>query len=230
MERRHVRHVRRIALGSMLLSIILYPAVRGADHEWYRGRHDVQMTRTDQRRAHAFSSHGILYPLDFVYTRAGVTPPVAVPVSPADIPPPYRSLLAHENDMTPTLEQHFGGRVTLRVLSSFSKGSSYFRRVLLAHEYSGRPVEMGATRVKLEVFSPKIRAQILRNEIPLGRLLRDGGVEFKSRPRLYLAITPNPEMMGVFWMREPRTLYGRQTEIIQGATKIGDIIEVLPLV
>ena len=54
--------------------------------------------------------------------------------------------------------------------------------------------------------------------------------------RLHLAgfelasITPNAEMMGVFWMREPRTLYGRQTEIIQRGTRIGDIIEVLPLV
>ena len=43
-------------------------------------------------------------------------------------------------------------------------------------------------------------------------------------------ITPNPEMMGVFWMREPRTLYGRQTEVIHHGAKIGDIVEVLPLV
>ena len=36
--------------------------------------------------------------------------------------------------------------------------------------------------------------------------------------------------MGVFWMREPRTLYGRRTEIFQRGTKIGDIVEVLPLI
>ena len=41
---------------------------------------------------------------------------------------------------------------------------------------------------------------------------------------------PNPEMMGVFWMREPRVLYGRRTEIIRRGRKIGDIVEVLPLV
>ena len=36
-------------------------------------------------------------------------------------------------------------------------------------------------------------------------------------------------MMGVFWMREPRTLYGRQTEVSLAGKKIGDIVEILPL-
>jgi hypothetical protein len=31
-------------------------------------------------------------------------------------------------------------------------------------------------------------------------------------------------------MREPKTLYGRRTEMIQNGAKIGDIVEVLPLV
>ena len=33
-----------------------------------------------------------------------------------------------------------------------------------------------------------------------------------------------------FRMREPRALYGRQTEVTLGGTKFGDIVEVLPLV
>jgi hypothetical protein len=37
-------------------------------------------------------------------------------------------------------------------------------------------------------------------------------------------------MMGVFWMREPRPLYGRRTEVILDGEKFGDIVEVLPLV
>ena len=66
--------------------------------------------------------------------------------------------------------------------------------------------------------------------MPLGRILRDGGVDFTSVPREFFAVEPNPEMMGVFWMREPRTLYGRRTEMIRNGAKIGDIVEVLPLV
>jgi hypothetical protein len=132
--------------------------------------------------------------------------------------------------MTLTLEAHFGGRVTLRALSTFRERRSYFRRVLLVQEYSARPVEMGAIRIDLTAFRPAIRAQILGNRVPLGRLLRDGGVDYKSLPKVFLAVTPNPEMMGVFWMREPRTLYGRQTEMTLDGRKIGDIVEILPLV
>ena len=177
----------------------------------------------------AGSKKGALYPLDIVYAQAGINPPRARVVGPDDIPPPYRSLLVHERDMTLTLEAHFGGRVALRALSTFSKGRSYFRRVLLVQEYSGRPVAMGAIRIDVGVFEPRLRARILRNQVPLGRLLRDGGVDYRSRPRVFLAVTPNSEMMGVFWMRETRTLWGRQTEVTLAGKKIGDIVEILPL-
>ena len=173
---------------------------------------------------------GILYPLDLVYARAGVDLPRARTVAPHEIPLPYRALLVHESDMTLTLERHFGGRVVLRSLSTFTIGEWYFRRVLLVQERSGRPVEMGAIRMKLGVFSARIRRQILANQIPLGRILRDGKVEYTSRPCAFLSVMPNGEMMGAFWMREPSPLYGRRTEMYQQGAKIGDIVEVLPLV
>ena len=79
------------------------------------------------------------------------------------IPQPYRSLLVHQRDMTLTLEAHFGGRVVLRPLSTFVSGPWYYRRVLLAQEYSGRPVEMGAIRMKLAALPRKVQAEIRRN-------------------------------------------------------------------
>ena len=191
-----------------------------------RSRRATRGTRT----AHRASSHNMLYPLDVVYHRAGVEMPAVNIVSPYEIPMPYRALLVHEDDMTITLERHFGGRVVLRALSTFTSGAWYSRRVLLVQEYSGRPVEMGAIRMKLDAFGARLKKQILRNEVPLGRILRDSGFKYVSHAMAFLAITPNPEMMGVFWMREPRTLYGRRTEIVRDGTRIGDIVEILPLV
>ncbi len=185
----------------------------------------TQGTRVPTRRS---SSLNPLYPLDIVYRRAGVELPGMKIVAPHQIPMPYRSLLVHEDDMTITLERHFGGRVVLRALSTFMHGAWYFRRVLLVQEYSGRPVEMGAIRMKLNAFGARLKKQILENEVPLGRILRDGSFKYISQARAFLAITPNPEMMGVFWLREPRTLYGRRTEIVRDGNKIGDIVEVLP--
>jgi chorismate-pyruvate lyase len=171
-----------------------------------------------------------LYPLDIAYTRAGVEPPAATAIAPGRIPQPYRSLLVHQNDMTLTLEAHFGGRVVLRPLTTFTVGAWYYRRVLLAQEYSGRPVEMGAIRMKLSALPRKVQAEIRRNQVPLGRLLRDAGVDFTSVPREFFAVVPNGEMMGVFWMREEKTLYGRRTEVMLDGRAIGDIVEILPLV
>jgi hypothetical protein len=132
--------------------------------------------------------------------------------------------------MTLTLERHFGGPVIVRPLATLRRGHWYVRRVLLAQAYSGKPVEMGAIRISVKGFAERLQRQIFANEIPLGRLLRDAGVAFESRPRSFFAITPNAEMMGVFWMREPRILYGRRTEVFVDAEKIGDIVEILPLV
>ena len=171
-----------------------------------------------------------LHPLDIAYTRAGLEPPAATPIAPDAIPQPYRSLLVHQRDMTLTLEAHFGGRVVLRPLATFTIGPWYYRRVLLAQEYSGRPVEMGAIRMKLAALPRKVQVEIRRNRVPLGRLLRDAGVDFTSMPREFFEVVPNPEMMGVFWMREPKMLYGRRTEVLLDGRAIGDIVEILPLV
>ena len=103
---------------------------------------------------------GLLYPLDLVYERAGIAAPEVAEVAPEEIPPPYRSLLVHRDDMTPTLERHFGGRVVLRPLSVFTSGGSYFRRVLLVSEYAGQPVEMGAIRMELDAFDAPVRRKI----------------------------------------------------------------------
>src|SRR4051812_42910558 len=117
------------------------------------------------------SSNGVLFPLDFVYARCGVAMPDVEVIEPDSIPQPYRKLLVHTSDMTLTLERHFGGRVALRTLVTFSTKRWYFRRVLLVQEETGRPVEMGAIRIKFTGFSDRIRQQILGNDVPLGRLL-----------------------------------------------------------
>lgn len=172
----------------------------------------------------------LLYPLDVVYRSAGIAMPRAREVTPDDIPHPYRGLLSHRSDMTQVLERHYGGTIIVRALSTSQRGRWYTRRVLLVQEYSGRPVEMGAIRIALDVFSIRVRAAIVKGHLPLGRIMRDAALDYHSRPSAFFEITPNSDMMGVFWMREPRPLYGRQTEVTLGGTKFGDIVEVLPLV
>jgi hypothetical protein len=189
----------------------------------------TQQIQWDGTRAPA-SANGILYPLDALYARAGIAGPIVKRTTAGRIPPPYHGLLVHQDEMTSTLERHFGGPLTVRVLSSFSRGRSYFRRVLLVVKSTGRPVAMGAVRLRLDVFRPTIRARILSEQVPLGRVMRDAGIMYRSRPTAFFQVTPNAEMMGVFWMPEPETMYGRQTQVTLGDARIGDIVEILPLV
>ncbi len=183
-----------------------------------------------RKRRSVGPANGILYPLDLLYAQAGIACPAVKRTTADRIPRPYDKLLVHENEMTSTLERHFGGRVAVRVLSTCTKGRSYFRRVLLVMESSGRPVAMGAVRMTLDAFSARIRARILRQREPLGRILRDAGIDYGSHPTAFFQVTPNSDLLGVFWMPEPLTLYGRQTRMTLGEAKIGDIVELLPLV
>jgi len=185
-------------------------------------------SRQPPPRRHDAGASRLLYPLDVVYKSAGIAMPAARQVAPEAIPHPYRGLLSHRSDMTQVLERHYGGSILVRALSTSQRGRWYMRRVLLVQEYSGRPVEMGAIRITLDAFSARVRAEILKGRLPLGRIMRDAALDYHSRPRAFFEITPNSDMMGVFWMREPRALYGRQTEVTLGGTKFGDIVEVLP--
>lgn len=187
----------------------------------------VPKTRVTGRRS--ASADDLLFPLNVLYERSGVAPLKVRRISAGKIPLPYRTLLDHENSMTSTLERHSGGRLGLRTLSTRMTSTGYFRRVLLVRSDTGQPLAMGAARINLAALLPKVRARILLNADPLGRVLHGEGVDYISRPQAFLAVTPNQEMMGVFWMRDPQTLFGRRTEMIHQGRKIGDVVEILPL-
>jgi chorismate-pyruvate lyase len=185
--------------------------------------------KTARRPSARTGASGLLYPLDLACTRAGTAIPQVKVVSPHGIPQPYRSLLVHDAEMTLTLERHFDDRAILRPISTFSSGTFYFRRVLLARASSGRPIAMGAIRIRLDAFSQRLRTKILARQIPLGRILRENRFTYSSKVMAFLSITPTPEIMGIFWMRESRVLYGRRSEIFRDNVKIADVVEVLPL-
>ena len=67
--------------------------------------------------------------LDF-YQRGGVAPPELLPIDGADMPEPYRKLLVHADDMTPTLEHFHGQRIHLRMVNREAVSYTHLR----AHE------------------------------------------------------------------------------------------------
>jgi len=192
-------------------------------------RTKITLNRTASRRPSVrVSSNGLLYPLDRVCTRAAAAMPRMTVISQDKVPQPYEALLAHDSDMTRTLERYVGDRAVLRPLSMFLSGASYFRRVLLVQESSGRPAALGAIRVRLDSFAPGLRARILEGRVPLGRILLENRFAYTSKVRALFAVEPTPEIMGMFWMPKSKVLYGRRNEMFCDKTKIADIVEILP--
>ena len=123
----------------------------------------------------------IAYPLDDFYAQAGLPLPSIEAVPGDEVPEPYKTLLVHQDDMTPTLEKFHGDALHLRVLRRQQRDDFYFREVVLVTDKDETPVEFGAIKINLALFSPTARQQILAERLPLGHILaRDG---FNGRQR-----------------------------------------------
>src|SRR3954467_137358 len=91
------------------------------------------------------------------YAAARVKAPKLLPVNGVDIPQPYRALLVHDGDMTPTLENFHRGSLHLQVLRTRCEGDKYSREVVLRVDGSEKPVEFGAIEIDLSIFTPDAR-------------------------------------------------------------------------
>jgi len=83
------------------------------------------------------------------------------------VPEPYKTLLVHLDDMTPTLEKFHHRPIHLQVLGRRRAGDDYFREVVLRLDGTNEPVEFGAIKIHLALFPKEAREQILK---AVGRL------------------------------------------------------------
>ncbi|MFN3169036.1 MAG: hypothetical protein ACE37H_18470 [Phycisphaeraceae bacterium] len=180
------------------------------------------MSPTDSRAA------DILYPLSaFADDQAdGVT--CAGILEAEELPQPYRTLLAHDRDMTGTLETYFKQPMGLKVFSKHTDGDSLFRQVVLLGEDDQKPKEFGAIRIDLSAFDRETRAVVAACGVPLGRVLREHGVAYVSNPSAYLKVEPNALLCRAL-QTTTGPLYGRKNELTTpDGRAIAQIVEILP--
>ena len=89
------------------------------------------------------------YPLDEFYALAKRELPGIEQIEGEAVPQPYRQLLVHTDDMTPTLEKFYDERIYLNVISRQTRGDFYFREVILLTQRTRTPVEFGAIKMNL---------------------------------------------------------------------------------
>jgi hypothetical protein len=171
----------------------------------------------------------LVHPLDEFYAHAGQTLPPLNQVDGAAVPEPCKSLLVHQNDMTPTLEKFYGRDLHLQVLGRRRKGDVYFREVVLRLDGSNRAVEFGAIKINLALFTPATREKILHEHLPLGHILAEDAVPHASRPRAYLRLASDKLINEVLGLTGAHVLYGRRNTLFDPQQRpLAEIVEILP--
>lgn len=172
----------------------------------------------------------ILALLATFYPPGGEDPPSeAAVVDPDDVPEPYRRLLVHQRDMTSTLAAYHEDEIGLRVLDRVLGRETLARHVVLESRRTGRAVEYGASRIRLDAVDDQARRQILEGRIPLGGILKTLGFKYGNCPRGYFAVRSNDLIDRVFRLESPRWLFGRCNCLSDPHNRvIAEVVEVLP--
>ena len=171
----------------------------------------------------------LAHPLDEFYAQMGLTLPPLQQVDGEAVPQPYRQLLVHRDDMTPTLEKFHGRDIHLRLLGRRRKGSGYFREVVLLLDGTDQPVEFGAIKIYLDRFGAEARRQILEEQRPLGHILHECGVKHRSRPKAFLRLASDHFINDALQLTGANVLYGRRNTLYDPQDRpLAEIVEILP--
>lgn len=149
-------------------------------------------------------------------------------IEPQEIEEPYRGLLFHERDMTSTLAAFHGEAIGLTVLQERQVEGAYLREVLLSA--GEKPVEYGLIEVLLENFEESLQARILSGKEPLGGILNESGLGYRSRPQGFLRIRREDFAPDFFPSLGGNFLFGRYNALLDARDRVlARILEILPL-
>jgi len=188
---------------------------------------------SSSRRAEApFAPRAIfsnIHPLDEFYAARGEALPAIGRVAAEELPEPYHWLLAHEGDMTSRLESFHRDKIHIELLARQTVENEYFREVALRLDKSGKAVEFGAIKIVLDLFPAEAQQEILRERLPLGKILTAFGVVFRSQPRAFLRVESDAFIRRTLELRETHFLYGRRNTLVDAWSRpLAEIVEILP--
>ncbi len=171
----------------------------------------------------------LLYPLNEFYGEAGLTLPAAARINGREMPEPYRGLLVHDRDMTPTLEGAYAQKMNLRVLKYALDDEIFSRQIVLIPEGGGVPVVFGAIKIYLDQFPTAARDLVLERRLPLGTILETQGIRHFSRPDAFFEVEADPTINEALEIEGAGKLYGRRNILGNGTgRKLAQVLEILP--
>jgi len=171
----------------------------------------------------------LLMPLLYFYNQDELPLPRVEFMDGAAMPLPWRSLLVHTSDMTPTLRNHHRSVITLEVIQAEMSADYVMRQVVLHRESDNTPVEYGAIGIQLEGFPEKVKQLIREGHQPLGGILESEGIPHQSAPRAWFSIEADEHTSELLRVAPGTLLYGRCNALTHpGGIVFADIVEILP--
>lgn len=138
-----------------------------------------------------------------------------------------RKLLVHNHHMTVTLESHYGGLVSVKVLKRALVGDCYTREIELTCAGSPKPVLHGVVRIHLHFCKPDVRDLILGEKVPLGRILIHHGI--LTRIELVGLLRVDPQIGADPWFpAQAESAPGRLAVIHCDGQPAIELLEVVP--
>ena len=169
-----------------------------------------------------------LFPLEALYAGIRQNSPPFVEIPETEIPQPQRQLLAHSNDMTPTLESFYRQNIALNVLHK-TVTDEYLHRMVTLDCENDEPVLFGAICIHLLQFPEPIRSKTLACRQPLGSILRDHPLPHSSEPLFFFRVLSDAVINRAFGMTQSRWLFGRLNRLLlPDGQPLVEVVEILP--
>lgn len=184
---------------------------------------------TPESPMHVMTDLKLLRPLSDFYEQSGLSLPAANIIEGGEMPEPYRNILVHDSDMTPTLETAYGQTIHLHVLKHSLRDNVFSRQVLLVLEDDQTAVEFGGIKIYFDYLPEEAKRLVLEERQPLGTILRTQRVPHESHPSAYLSLTADSIMCKAFRLTKPRVVYGRCNVLSDPSRNvIAQVVEILP--
>lgn len=148
-------------------------------------------------------------------------------LSPEDMPPTFRQLLAHDRHMTLAVESFHGCLVNVVVLDSRRTENHYIRKILLTRTSDDEVVMFGIVRIMRCLLEPAIREKVEGEQIPLGRILIEHNVMRNVRLLSLWKVEPGKDIQRLFGMSTPMTCYGRTALLYLDTLPAIELLEIV---
>ena len=175
--------------------------------------------------------HSLLWPLNLFYERYGRQMPEITPLFEHHMPEPYKQLLVHKKNMTPTLEAYHSDTIHIERMNLLPGNEQTTREIILRLDRNKKPVEYGASRIFLRKLPPKALPLVAEGKVPLGTILRICECIHTVELAGFFKIKPTPFFSEIFGTSDGTPLFGRRNTLTApDGSAIAEVCEILPSV